>query len=114
MENEPKNNIENLFDQAGEYVDTRLDLFKLQAVQKTSEFVSSLASKVVTSVIWIIFIMIANIGLALLLGEWLGKSYYGFFALAGFYLIIGLIFNALKDKWIKEPVANSIIKKAFK
>lgn len=114
MENESKNNIEELLEHAGDYLDTRLDLFKLQVVQKSSDIVSSLASRLILIVIIVIFVMIANIGIALVLGEWMGKTYYGFFALAGFYLIIGLIFNAFKSKWIKEPVANSIIRKAFK
>lgn len=114
MENEPKNNVETLFDQAGDYVETRVDLFKLQVIQKTSDIISSLASRLILILIIVIFVMIANIGIALVLGEWMGKNYYGFFALAGFYLIAGLIFNSFKSKWIKEPVANSIIRKAFK
>jgi hypothetical protein len=114
MENESKNNVEALFEHAGDYLDTRLDLFKLQVIQKTSDIVSSLASRLILIVIIVIFVMIANIGIALVLGEWMGKIYYGFFALAGFYLIVGVIFNAFKSKWIKEPVANSIIRKAFK
>ena len=113
-EQEPKNNVEALFEQAGDYLDTRLDLFKLQVIQKTSDIVSSLASKLILVMIIVIIVMIANVGIALVLGEWMGKTYYGFFSLAGFYLIIGLIFNSFKSKWIKEPVANSIIRKAFK
>ena len=114
MENEPKNNIEALLEHAGDYLDTRLDLVKLQVVQKTSDIISSLASRLILILIIVIFIMIANVGIALVLGDWMGKTYYGFFALAGFYLIVGLIFNAFKGKWIKGPVADSIIRKAFK
>jgi hypothetical protein len=114
MENETKNNVEALFEHAGDYLDTRLDLFKLQVIQKTSDIVSSLASRLVMMVIVVIFVMIINIGIALVIGDWLGKNYYGFFALAGFYLIVGFIFYANKRKWVKEPVANSIIRKAFK
>lgn len=114
MENEPKNNVEALFDHAGDYLDTRLDLLKLQVIQKTSDIVSSLASRLILIVIIVIFVTIVNIGIALVLGEWMGKAYYGFFTLAGFYLIVGLIFNAFRSKWVKEPVANSIIRKAFK
>lgn len=114
MEKETKNNVEELLEQTSDFVETRLDLFKLQVIQKLSESVSSIASKLVLVLIIIIFLMVANVGIALLLGDWLGKAYWGFFALAGFYLIVGLIFNANKNKWIKDPVANSIIKNAFK
>ena len=51
-----------------------------------------------------------NIGIGLWLGEILHKNYYGFFALAGIYLIIGLIFFAGRNTWLRTPIANSIIK----
>ena len=60
-----------------------------------------------------LFFMLINIGIALLLGEWLGKPYYGFMALAAFYLVAGLIFSAFKDKWVKDPVTHAFIKKIY-
>jgi len=113
MENEPVNNIESLFERAGDYLETRLDLWKLKATQKSSDIISSVASGFILAIIAAIFIMILNIGIALLLGELLGKSYYGFFVLAAFYLIAGLIFKASKNKWVKDPVTNAIIKKVY-
>ena len=111
MQNEPINNIESLFDRTGDYVETRLELFKLKATHKISEVVGGLVSKLASIFVILIFLMIANIGIALVLGEWLGKTYYGFFALAGVYLVAGLIFNASKDKLVKGPVTDLIIKK---
>ena len=112
MEEQP-GNIQLLIDRAGDYLETRLELLKLKATQKSSDVVSSIASTVIMVSIMIMFFIILNIGLALLIGELLGKSYYGFFALAGFYLLAGLIFSAFKNKWVKEPVTNSIIKKVY-
>ncbi len=113
MEKQPKESIEAVFDTVGDFVDIKIDLFKLQAISKISEVVSSAIGSVAVMIFMLFFIILLNIGLALLIGEWLGKSYYGFFALAGLYLIAGLILGSLKDKWIKVPIANSIIKKAF-
>ena len=64
--------------------------------------------------VFIIFIVIVNIGIALLLGEYLGRSFYGFFVLAGFYLIAGFIFISMRKKWFKEPITNMIIQKFLK
>jgi len=113
MENEPINNVESLFERAGDYLETRLDLWKLKATQKSSDIISSIASGFILILIAATFIMIVNIGIALLLGELMGKSYYGFFVLAAFYLIAGLIFKASKNKWVKDPVTNAIIKKVY-
>jgi len=113
MEEQQPGNIQLLIDRAGDYLETRLELLKLKATQKSSDVVSSIVSTVILVSIMIMFFLIINIGIALLLGELLGKSYYGFFVLAGFYLIAGLIFNAFKGKWVKEPVTNSLIKKVY-
>ena len=107
-------NIESLFDSAKEYGKTRIDLIKLRAADKSAEIISSLAAGLVFLIIMIVCFAILSVGLALLLGELLGKSYYGFFILAGFYFIIGLIFLSRKDKWCKGPIADLVIKKIFK
>jgi len=114
MENKVSDNIESLFERAGEYLETRIDLYQLKAVDKSSDVISSLVSKLIVLMVFALFIIIVNIGIALLLGELLGKSYYGFFVLAGLYLITGLIFNANRRKWFKEPFADKLIRKFLK
>ena len=114
MENQATSHIESLFEKAGDYVETRIDLLKLKAADSSSDVISSLVSRL--AVVWVgaVFFILLNIGIALLLGEALGRSYYGFFVLSGFYLITGLILNAFKRKWIKQPIADKMIKKLFK
>jgi hypothetical protein len=109
-----KNQMELLFEKASDYLETRLDLFKLKATQKSTDVISSLASRLILILIISLVVFMVNIGLALLLGEALGKSYYGFFVLGGFYLLVGVIFQAFKNKWVEEPVSNAIIKKLTK
>jgi hypothetical protein len=114
METKITENIETLFKSAGEYLETRIDLYQLKAVDKSSDVLSSIVSKMIIFLIFIMFVFIINIGIALWIGELLGKAYYGFFVLAGFYLIAGLIFNANRKKWFKEPLANKLIKQFLK
>ncbi|CAN5812554.1 hypothetical protein BH11BAC4_BH11BAC4_10230 [soil metagenome] len=114
MESQVKDNIESLFEKTGDYLETRIDLYKLKAVDTSSDIISSFISKLVVLFVFAISIIIINIGIALLLGELLGKSYYGFFIVAGFYLIAGLIFNSMRSKWFKAPIADSLIKKFLK
>ena len=113
MDNQPDDSIQSLVDRAKDYVETRVELLKLQAVNKSADVVSSVATGLVTAIIMIFFFMILNIGLGLLLGELLGKTYYGFFVLAAIYLITGLLFKSFGNKWVKEPVSTMIIKKIF-
>ena len=111
---EKKSDIEGLFQQAMEYADTRVDLFKLQAVNKVTEVSSSILSKLVVAVIFLIAFGLAGIGFAIYLGKVLGAIEYGFFAMGGVIIIIGVIFYALRHKLMKNPIGASLIKKALK
>ena len=114
MENQVRDNVESLFKRTAEYVETRIDLYQLKAVDKSSDVISTIISKMIVFVVFIVFIFLINIGIALLLGEVMGKTYYGFFVLAGFYLITGLVFNSMRKKWFKEPITDMIIRKLLK
>lgn len=104
-------NIESLFEKAGDYVETRLEIFKLKTALTTSDVVSELVGRIVLVSFISIVVMMLNIGLALWLGELLGKSYYGFLVLAGFYSLLAILMYFFREKMIESPVANAIIKK---
>jgi hypothetical protein len=101
--------IETLIERVKNYVETSVDLLKLKAIDKSMSFLSVLITYLVVLLTLSFFLILLNIGLSLLIGELLGKSYYGFFIMAGVNAIIGLIL--IKNKhWIKTPLTNSIVK----
>jgi O-antigen/teichoic acid export membrane protein len=111
---EQTTDIDNLLSDAGDYIETRTTLWKLKAIESLSdvsgELVSGLGMIVISSFVIIIF----SIGLALLVGEWVGKSYYGFFIVGGVYAIIAVILFARREQWLKEPFSNMLIRKILK
>lgn len=109
-----KEQIESLFKHGGEYLKNKSQLWKLKLIDKTAGVISSIVEKIVVFFIAIIFFILLNIALALLIGYWLGNSFYGFFVMAGFYGIVGLIIHISRDKLIKTPISNSIIQKFLK
>lgn len=109
--NHQKEVLESMLKTSGEYLENRLDLMKLKATKSISEAVSEMVSKLIVMLIFSFFFLVLNIGLGLWLGELLGKTYYGFLVLAGFYFIAGLIVYSGREKWFRVPVAESIIKK---
>ena len=107
----PGANFNQLFDNVGDYIETRIDLLKLSSTKKVSDLTSDIAVSLVLAFVFLIFLLLLNIGIGWWLGEKLGKIHYGFFALSGFYLLVGIIFFFLKDSFIKRPVANAVIRK---
>jgi hypothetical protein len=108
------NHFESLLHKAGDYAETKVELLKLKVADKTSDTVSDAATAMVILLFAVFFLLTLSIGLALLIGEWLGKNYYGFFIIAGLYGIAGLIFRANKKSLVKTPVSNFIINKFLK
>lgn len=112
MENKA-NLFENILESATQYGKTSLELIKLKALDKTTDVVSSFIPNSVTIFLISTVTIFVNIGLALWIGEILGKIYLGFFVVAGFYLLIVTIF-LLFMKPIKKIAGNFIIKKLLK
>jgi hypothetical protein len=103
--------IDTLFEKTKDYVETRADLFRLKAIKKTAEVGSSIVSKIIVAVVFSSFFIFLNIAIALLLGDLIGKLYIGFFIVAAFYLIVGILIYSNRQKIISSPLADSIIKK---
>ena len=101
--------LEPLFEKAENYAKTSFELYKLKTINKSANVVSTLVSRGIAIVFFSIFIVTANIGIALWLGDLLGKSYYGFFCVAGFYGITGVFIYFLFHNSIKRAVSNSFV-----
>ncbi len=101
--------LETLFEKAENYGKTSVELLKLQAVDKSADIVSSLATQLAIFSVVVLFVFTINVGIALWIGEALGKSYYGFFVVSGFYLVVYALLYIFKDQWIKIPVTNAVI-----
>lgn len=108
------NQIESLFERATEYGKTSFELAKLKVIDKITDFVSSLLPQSVVFVLIAVFILFLNLGLAFWLGEILGKIYYGFFIVACFYCIAGIIIHFFMHKKLKKIAGNYFIKKVLK
>jgi hypothetical protein len=106
--------IATLFERAEDYSKTTLKLLKLNAVDKSAEIVSSLFSLLVVSMTVVLSIIIISIGVALWLGKLLGDTFYGFFIIGAFYMLIAVLFRIFREKWLKYPLSNSIIKQMMK
>ncbi|HLN72468.1 MAG: hypothetical protein ACM3O8_10690 [Methylococcaceae bacterium] len=104
-----ENLFESLIEKGEQYGKTTLELIKLKTLDKSADVTSTLASWIIVIVLIVLFFFILNIGIALWIGELLGKEYLGFFVVAGFYGLLALVFGVFREKLIKKPVNNSII-----
>lgn len=113
MEDSTKS-FEVLLERLVDYSKTSYELAKLKTLDKASDVASSLIPHSIVFVLFASFMLFANFGLAFWLGNVLGNNFYGFFVVAGFYVLTGLVIHFFFHKWIKNKVWNYIIKQVFK
>lgn len=109
----PADLIESLVEQAEAYGKTTYELSKLKILEAITIVVTSLISRLIVIFAASLFILVLSIGIALFLGELIGKSYYGFFIVAAFYFLATIIMKLFLQKWIKKPVSDLIIVEAL-
>ena len=109
----PVSVVESLFEQVETYSKKTFELSKFKSVETAANVATSLLTKMGVIVMISLFVIVLNIGIALLLGELLGKVYYGFFIVAAFYLFVGVVLHYFLHGWIKTPVSNFIIRQTL-
>ncbi len=67
--------IEKLIEKAEIYSKNSLELLKYDVVYKSADIFSNLAVKLSITLVVVIFLLFINIGLAIILGEYLGRVY---------------------------------------
>lgn len=101
--------IDSLVEKAETYAKTSVELIKLKTVDKVADGTSSFVAWGAVIIAAILFFITLNFGIALWLGDLIGKIHYGFFVVAGFYALVGLILYIFRNKWIKKPLNDSMI-----
>lgn len=104
-----KTPVEILLERGQAFIRTSLRLLKLKGTEKVAEIASKLVSGFVILMLLVFLFINLNIGIALFIGDVLGKIWLGFFIIAGFYGLCGFIVYLFRNRWIKRAVSNSVI-----
>jgi len=105
--------LKSIVETLKEYLETRIDLVKFKTIDKSSSVLSSLVSSIVIILGIFLFAFLLCMGLSFYLGEILGKTYYGFFIVGGFFSLVIILLYLNRNKWLKTPFGNMIVKKMF-
>jgi uncharacterized membrane protein len=106
--------LETLLEKATEFSTTSIELIKLKALDKSTDIVSSFVPTTLVIILVSSFFLFLSLGLALWLGDLLGKTFYGFFLVAGFYILLGIVIHFFLHKPIKRVVGDFFIKHMLK
>jgi fatty acid desaturase len=106
--------LESLLESAKKYGETSLELIRLKIIDKVTDAISSAIPLSVVIVLITTFLLFLSIGIAFWLGDLTGKVFYGFFIVAGFYILLALIIHFLLHKEIKKRIGDYFVRNILK
>ena len=107
------NDTESLVDEATEYLNTRLAQFKLSFAEKTSRMAALMIAVVMSALVFFLFLVLISVAAAIAIGRWLENYWLGFLLIAAVVLLAGLVLWLAKDRLLRIPVMNGLIKIMF-
>ncbi|MDP3461496.1 MAG: phage holin family protein [Bacteroidales bacterium] len=93
------------------YLNTRLQLIRLETTSKITEIGSELFTSVFLGLIGFLFILFFSLTAGFYLADYFQKYYVGFGIVAGFYFLVGLILYVFRKKVFLTPIRKRIIRK---
>lgn len=91
------------------YLDTRIDLIRLEAQEKAKNVFVSTVHGVALGVLGFLFVVFGSIYLGLVLNDALDSSSAGFGLVAALYLLLAILFFVGIDKKVFQGVADKLL-----
>lgn len=113
MKEEPSS-IDRLIQDAESYLKTRQELSTLIAAEKAASVSGGLFAAIVVFILFFFVFVFSSIALAYALSQYFGPPWSGFLTVAGLYLVLGILLHANRERWLKKPVMDSMIRNFFK
>ena len=106
---EEKNRTDSIIQHLNNYFETRWKLFVLNASDKASDIISSMASVILISITTMFVLLFLSVSTAL----WIGNNYenysVGFLIVGLFYFLITIVLFIFRHALIKIPVINKLL-----
>jgi hypothetical protein len=99
----------SFFDQIKVYFDLRVDYLKLNVAEYLIKIVSSIALSLIIFWISIFVVFFGSFAFAYWFGEKTGKWPLGFLIVAGFYVLLALLFYIFRKAFIVRPFTRLIL-----
>ncbi len=111
--NEIKERASDWFDAVTEYAEARWNLGVLDFSEKAAKSVSNLASALIIGVAGGLMMFFLSLSLAWFIGQKLGNIPLGFLVVGIIYGVLGLFLFIIREKFIKLPIINTLIRNFY-
>lgn len=99
--------LDGIVDNLLKLVESKIELAKIEIKKDLSKFIAKALVFAILGALGFMFFIFLNLGLAILVSDWIGETYSGFLIISGFYLLVFLIFLLIKGKLKIEDIIES-------
>lgn len=104
---------EELSEMLRNYLSTNIQLVKQETTAIASVILSDLISYVLIGLAGMFLLLFLSLMAGFYLSDLLDSSLIGFAIVAGFYFLVSITLYLIRDKWLRKPIREKIIRKAF-
>lgn len=102
--------VEGLMEDIKSYMNTNLELLKLEITERCSAIVAGLIGNMLVGVVGAMFVLFISLVGGFYFSSLLGSYVLGFAIMAGFYLLLVLVLFFCKKKLVELPFRDKIIR----
>ena len=105
--------VESLAKHIKEYLNTKISIIKLEIAERLSKLIAWLIAFVVVFFIMLFFVIFFSLAAAYWIGSALDKPFLGFLIVGGFYLLIALLVWWKRERLLRVPLMNALVRQLF-
>jgi hypothetical protein len=106
-----KMNLAFIKDEIKDYINTQIDIVKLDTVSKVEKLIANTVLAIVLAITGFFVLLFFSMAAAVAISTATAKPFLGFLLVGGFYVLIALLIIALKQKLLNAPIINVLLKK---
>lgn len=104
-------NLTALKDEIRDYIHTQVDVVKLKVASKAEKVMANSILAVALVSLGIFGLLFFSIAGAYAISSATGHMYLGFLLVGAFYVILGVLLFALRQRLLNAPIINALLKK---
>jgi hypothetical protein len=105
--------LEDLYEDAKRYLDTRVEYTRLYLVEKISKIFADVVTNAAVVICFVLAFIFGTVTLALFLSDLLGSYTRGFGCVSLIYIFLALLVYFTKEKYIEKAIINFTIRNYF-
>ena len=106
-------NIDNVRKEIQEYIEVKLDLIRLHTAEHLSRLLSSASTIAIVGYLLFFILLFLSFAAGFFLGSLLHSNEAGFLCVAGFYIMVLIVFLIFRKQIVERPVIQAIVRFLF-